>query len=173
MRTPIFVRSLSEEEREELEAGLRSKSAFTMRRSQVLLASARGKHAPKIAQSLGCAPREDARRHPRLQREGHGRPDGQVLAPREDARGLRRGGCRSLAPDAPPLPERVRIREQPVDFGDGLRGGLRAGPHRQARLRGDYPGDPFASAWGEVDAGQAVDHIPRPPVRKKKGGATG
>ena len=29
MRTPIFVRSLSEEEREELEAGLRSKNAFT------------------------------------------------------------------------------------------------------------------------------------------------
>ena len=56
MRTPIFVRSLSEEEREELEAGLRSKSAFTMRRSQILLASARGEHAPKIARSLGCAP---------------------------------------------------------------------------------------------------------------------
>ena len=56
MRTPIFVRSLSEVEREELEAGLRSKSAFTMRRSQILLASARGEHAPKIAQSLGCAP---------------------------------------------------------------------------------------------------------------------
>ena len=56
MRTPIFVCSLSEEEREELEAGLRSKSAFTMRRSQILLASARGEHAPKIAQSLGCAP---------------------------------------------------------------------------------------------------------------------
>lgn len=55
MRTPIFVRSLSEEEREELEAGLRSKSAFTMRRSQILLASARGERAPRIASNLGCA----------------------------------------------------------------------------------------------------------------------
>jgi transposase len=55
MRTPIFVRSLSEEEREELEAGLRSTSAFTMRRSQILLASARGERAPRIASNLGCA----------------------------------------------------------------------------------------------------------------------
>jgi transposase len=55
MRTPIFVRSLSEEEREGLEAGLRSKNAFTMRRSQILLASSRGERAPRIASNLGCA----------------------------------------------------------------------------------------------------------------------
>jgi transposase len=55
MKTPIFVRSLSEEERESLEKGLRSKDAFTMRRSQMLLASSRGERAPKIALNLGCA----------------------------------------------------------------------------------------------------------------------
>jgi transposase len=54
MKTPIFVRSFSEEEREALQASLRSKNAFTLRRSQMLLASSRGEHAPKIAQSLGC-----------------------------------------------------------------------------------------------------------------------
>jgi transposase len=55
MKPPIFVRELSEEERERLEAGLRSKDAFVMRRCQILLASARGEFPPKIAQSLGCA----------------------------------------------------------------------------------------------------------------------
>ncbi len=55
MKPPIFVRELSEEERERLEAGLRSKDAFVMRRCQILLASAGGKSPPRIAQSLGCA----------------------------------------------------------------------------------------------------------------------
>jgi transposase len=54
MKPPIFVRSLSEMERETLEAGLRSKDAFVMRRCQVILASARGLSPPKIARSLGC-----------------------------------------------------------------------------------------------------------------------
>src|SRR5688572_26413445 len=54
MKPPIFVRALSQEERKALEAGLRSKDAFVLRRSQILLASARGEHPPKIARSLGC-----------------------------------------------------------------------------------------------------------------------
>jgi transposase len=55
MKTPIFIRTLSEEEREHLREGLRSKDAFTMRRAQILLASSRGERAPKIALNLGCA----------------------------------------------------------------------------------------------------------------------
>jgi transposase len=55
MKTPIFVRPLSEEEHERLREGLRSKDTFTMRRSQILLASSRGERAPKIALNLGCA----------------------------------------------------------------------------------------------------------------------
>ena len=55
MKPPIFVRELSENEREGLQAGVRSKDAFVMRRCQILLASARGKSPPKIAESLGCA----------------------------------------------------------------------------------------------------------------------
>jgi transposase len=54
MRTPIFVRPLSEEERKQLEAGLRSKDAFTLRRSQMLLASSRAEEVPQIALNLGC-----------------------------------------------------------------------------------------------------------------------
>src|SRR5215213_6963199 len=55
MKTPIFVCSLSEDARESLQKGLRSTDTFTMRRSQVLLASSRGERAPRIAVNFGCA----------------------------------------------------------------------------------------------------------------------
>jgi transposase len=54
MRPPIFVRPLTDAERHELERGLRSHDAFVLRRCQILLASARGERAPRIAQQLGC-----------------------------------------------------------------------------------------------------------------------
>jgi hypothetical protein len=44
MKPPIFVRTLSEEEHEILKQGLRSSDSFVLRRSQILLASARGEH---------------------------------------------------------------------------------------------------------------------------------
>ena len=54
MKPPIFVRTLSKQERQELEGGLRSSDAFVLRRCQILLASARREHPPRIAQNLGC-----------------------------------------------------------------------------------------------------------------------
>ncbi len=54
MKRPIFVRSLTDAEREQLEAGLRSPDAFVLRRCQIVLASSRGEWAPQIARSLGC-----------------------------------------------------------------------------------------------------------------------
>ena len=54
MRKPIFVRIITGEERRQLEAGLRSSDAFVLRRSQVILASARGEWARVIARNLGC-----------------------------------------------------------------------------------------------------------------------
>ena len=54
MRKPIFVRALTENERERLKAGLRSSDGFELRRCQIILASARGEHAIAIAQSVGC-----------------------------------------------------------------------------------------------------------------------
>jgi hypothetical protein len=54
MRQPIFLRPLIEKERELIEAGLRSSDAFVMRRSQILLASARGERVPSIAHALSC-----------------------------------------------------------------------------------------------------------------------
>lgn len=54
MKPPIFVRPLADAEREALEAGLRSSQAFTLRRCQILLASARGERPSRIAPALGC-----------------------------------------------------------------------------------------------------------------------
>ena len=54
MRTPIFIRSLSEDEQRQVQAGLRSSDAFVLPRCQILLASARGERAPSIAGQLAC-----------------------------------------------------------------------------------------------------------------------
>jgi transposase len=54
MRKPIFVRELSEEEKQGLKAGVRSSDPFTVRRSQIILASTRGEWVPRIAEMLGC-----------------------------------------------------------------------------------------------------------------------
>jgi hypothetical protein len=54
MRKPIFVRKLTETEHKQLEAGLCSPDAFVFRRSQVILASARGERTLVIARNPGC-----------------------------------------------------------------------------------------------------------------------
>lgn len=54
MKSPIYVRPLSDAEQKAVEAGLRSSNAFVLRRCQILLASARGERVPVIAHALSC-----------------------------------------------------------------------------------------------------------------------
>jgi len=54
MKAPIFIRALSDDERDTIEKALRSSTAFVLRRCQILLASARREHASAIARHLGC-----------------------------------------------------------------------------------------------------------------------
>jgi transposase len=54
MRPPLRLRPITEDEREQVEAGLRSKDAFVLRRCQILLAASRGQTAPAIGEALGC-----------------------------------------------------------------------------------------------------------------------
>jgi len=54
MQTPLYVRPLLADERATLEAGLRSASAFTVRRCQILLASAEGQVTTTMAHNLRC-----------------------------------------------------------------------------------------------------------------------
>jgi transposase len=53
-KAPIYVRTLTNEERAALRDGLHSRDAFVLRRCQILLASASGKRASQIAGELNC-----------------------------------------------------------------------------------------------------------------------
>ena len=52
---PLYVRKLASEEIETLSQGLRSPSAFTVRRSQILIKSNEGQKPQAIAQALHCS----------------------------------------------------------------------------------------------------------------------
>lgn len=52
---PLYVRQLTTEEIETLKQGLRSPSAFTVRRSQILLKSHKGQKSQAIGQALHCS----------------------------------------------------------------------------------------------------------------------
>ena len=52
-----FVRTVSPTERQRLHEGLRSADAFTLRRCQILLASAQGQSPALIARNLACTAR--------------------------------------------------------------------------------------------------------------------
>jgi Winged helix-turn helix len=173
MKPPIFVRSLSENERESLQAGLRSKDAFVLRRCQILLASSRGESPPKIALSLGCGSQT-------LRNAIHAFNDRGLLA-------LTPGSSRPKLVHAAFDEEsaealREMLHRSPREFGYDTslwtlgrwppRPPSRRDSHKKAGLPGDHPGDAFAAARSRMDAGQAVDHLPRSPVRKKKEGAT-
>ena len=172
MKPPIFLRELSRKERQALEAGLRSKDAFVLRRSQMLLASARGQSPPKIAASLGCGSQTVyATRYPRVQRTRSRCPSCARLFPPEahphaafgegDSEALKELCCTALRGS-------LASRDEPLDAG-GRRGGeFRGGPHRPAsKRREDHPGDP-GEAGSAPGAGQAVDREPRPRIREEK-----
>ena len=55
MKAPRFVRPLTDTERDTLTKGLRSADAFTLRRCQIVLASARSEYAAAIGRQLGCS----------------------------------------------------------------------------------------------------------------------
>ena len=54
MKAPIFVRPLTDAERGAVAAGLRSSDAFTLRRCQIVRASADGVPIPPISRNLCC-----------------------------------------------------------------------------------------------------------------------
>lgn len=55
MQPPLFVRTLTDDDTRVLEQGLRSRDASELRRCQIVLASATGQTAPRIAAALGCS----------------------------------------------------------------------------------------------------------------------
>ena len=168
MKTPIFVRPLSEEERESLQKGLRSKVTFTMRRSQMLLASSRGQRAPKIALNLGCASQTvrdaihdfNGRGLLALQAKSSRPKRTRDAFDRKSAEELREMLHRSPSEFGYQRSLWTLAMASEAAFEEGL---------TEERVSGDGAGDAFAPARGSLDAGEAVDNLPRPLVRKKKG----
>lgn len=54
MKPQVFVRELTQEEKQKLQEGLRSSNAFVLRRCQILLASSRSYSPSQVANSVGC-----------------------------------------------------------------------------------------------------------------------
>jgi transposase len=53
-KEPLFVRAVTDDERTELQTGLRSRDPFILRRCQITQASARGERAIPLSRVLGC-----------------------------------------------------------------------------------------------------------------------
>ena len=108
MKPPIFVRTLSKKEREALEAGLRSSDAFVLRRCQILLASARGERAPRIAENLGCGSQTVRNAIHDFNERGLGALRAGSSRPKEVHAAFDAGGAESL---------RQMLHHRPSEFG--------------------------------------------------------
>ena len=108
MKAPLYVGPLSSKQRRRLEAGLRSRDGFELRRCQILLASARGERPSVIAAQLGC---------------GTQTVRNAIRAFRADREGCLRAGSSRPKSAAPTLDEtacermRAVLHESPRSFG--------------------------------------------------------
>src|SRR5829696_834786 len=168
MRPPIFVRTLSKEEREALEEGLRSSEAFVLRRCQILLASARGERAPQIAKNLGCGQQTVRDAIHDFNKRGLDALKAISSRPTEVHAAFDEQSARSLCGSC-----YTALRGNSADrvlFGRSRmpQSELRGGTYERASERGDHPSYAFA-AGSALGAGQALDREPRSRVRPKKG----
>ena len=67
---PVRIRGVTDEEREVLTAGLRSSKVFTLKRCQILLASARGEGVTQIARAVGFSTQNVRNAIKRFNQEG-------------------------------------------------------------------------------------------------------
>jgi transposase len=97
----MYVRPLTPEERQQLEAGLRSPEAFALRRCQILLASARGQRPAQIARQLGCATQSVRNTIHALQTRGLGCLQAQSRRPKRTRVVLAAESLRALLHERP------------------------------------------------------------------------
>jgi len=164
MRRPLFVRSITEDERKQLEAGLRSADAFVLRRCQILLASSRGQHPPAIAQVVGCDDETvrdvirafNERGLQALQRKSSRPHRTQATFSAEQTERLRELLHRS--PREFDKPTSVWTLELAADV--SFANGLTATRVSDETIRGD-----IGATGREMETGQALDHQPGPRIR--------
>ena len=97
MKPPLLTRPLAAAEVRELAASLRSHDAFTLRRSQILLASARGSRPSQIAEYLGCDDQTVRNALRAFRREGLGCLTAKSQAPHRSRPSGRRRATMSCA----------------------------------------------------------------------------
>jgi transposase len=108
MKPPLFVRPLTDSERAALRAGLRSPVAFTLRRCQILLASADGLRPAQIAERFGCASQSARNAIRAFAAEGTGCLKEKSHRPRSVRPEIDDAGCERL---------RALLHRSPRDFG--------------------------------------------------------
>jgi transposase len=96
MKPPTLVRPLNPEERQALRAGLRSPDAFTLRRCQILLASADGQRPKAIAAAVGCCVQSVRNAIHAFHTEGLACLHEKSSAPKTTNQVLDEAGCRQL-----------------------------------------------------------------------------
>ena len=171
MKPPIFVRPLSDTEKEQLKTALRSSDAFVLRRGQIILASDRKERASQIACSLGGGSQTvrdvihdfDERGLDALVK-GSSRP-AEVHAAFDEE-----GAC-ALKELLHQSPRNFGMKKL-LDVGTCRGGQLRARSDRKTGQRRDHPGHP-GSVGATLAAGQTLDRDPDPEYTRKKGIATG
>ena len=102
------LRTLSKKEREALQAGLRSKDAFVLRRCQILLASSRRERAPRIAENLGCGSQAVRNAIHEFDERGLGALEAGSSRPKEVHSAFDESGAESL---------RRMLHHRPSEFG--------------------------------------------------------
>lgn len=169
MKPPLSLRPLTSAERQQIEAGLRCSDALTLRRCQILLASARGQRPAQIARQLGCA--TQSVRHARHAFHTRGIASLQAQS--------RRPKRTRLVLDGESL--RALLHERPRAFGKPrstwtLRVAADICWERGLTPRPCQPRDDPPSAQAvrrALAAGQALDDPPRSPVCVKKNTVAG
>src|SRR3954470_17085495 len=164
MHPPIFVREPGAAGRARLEAALRAPDAFTVRRAQIVLASAEGRRPRAIARDLRCATRTVRDGVRAFNASGAG---GRLVAAEERRAGAGRGRAGAAARDPAPAAARLRPRAEHLDPRPPGAGGARARAEPGRPLGGDGPAG-AAAAGGRLEAGQALAHQPRSRLRAKK-----
>ena len=108
MKPPLFVRPLTPDEHQAIRAGLRSPSAFTLRRCQILTASAEGLKPSQICARLGCSTQTVRNALRAFQAEGTACLREKSHRPVSARPEIDDGGCERL---------RALLHRSPRDFG--------------------------------------------------------
>ena len=172
MKSPIFVRTLSDLEKGQLETALRSKDAFVMRRAQILLLSERGERAPQIARNLGCGSQTVRDAIHDFNRRGMDALVSGSSRPKQYHAAFDGEGAEALQELLPRSPREFGRESTLWTLEMAAEVSFEEGITEKEGFRRDHPRY-FGAPWQRLAARQKVDRKPRSGIREEKGLATG